>query len=79
MTPYDAYKSDETYAESEMDALDVSNNYPNEYKNRIVLRWEEFSPSEVRLNTERAYKRPGCSILLPTILNGHVGVTDIKQ
>ena len=51
MTPYDAYKSDETYAESEMDALDVTNTYPNEYKNRIVLRWEEFNPSEVRLRS----------------------------
>ena len=43
----DAYKSGDTYAESEMSALDVTNQYPNDYKNRIVLRWGEFNPSKV--------------------------------
>ena len=45
---YEAYKSNETYAENEMDALDVTNQYPNHYKNRIVLNWETFGASEVR-------------------------------
>ena len=45
-----AYKSGDTYAESEMDALDVTKKYPNDYKNRIVLRWGEFKPSEVSMN-----------------------------
>lgn len=43
----DAYKSSETYAESEMSALDVTNQYPNDYKNRIVLNWGAFGASEV--------------------------------
>ena len=48
--PYEAYKSDETYAESETYALDVTvtDEYPNHYKNRIVLNWEKFGASEVR-------------------------------
>ena len=33
---YENYKSGETYAENEMAALDVTNQYPNDYKNRIV-------------------------------------------
>ncbi|KAL9952125.1 hypothetical protein ACROYT_G039334 [Oculina patagonica] len=42
----DAYKSADTYAEFEMDALDVTNKHPNDYKNRIVLNWGAFGPSE---------------------------------
>ncbi len=44
----DAYKSADTYAEFEMEALDVTNQYPNDYKNRIVLNWGAFGASEVR-------------------------------
>ena len=45
---YEAYKSDETYAENDIDALDVTNHCSNHYKNRIVLNWETFGASEVR-------------------------------
>ena len=44
---YENYKSGETYAENEMAALDVTNQYPNDYKNRIVLNWGQFGASEV--------------------------------
>ena len=44
---FEAYKSGETYAENEMAALDVTNQYPNDYKNRIVLNWGDFGASEV--------------------------------
>ena len=45
---YEAYKSPETYAENETAALTVTNQYPNHYKNRIVLNWCKFGASEVR-------------------------------
>ena len=44
---YQSFKSNETYAENELAALDVTNQYPNEYKNRIVLNWCTFGASEV--------------------------------
>ena len=44
---YAVYNDGNTYAESEMDALDVTNKYPNDYKNRIILQWRKFNPSEV--------------------------------
>ena len=44
---YENYKSAETYAENEMSALNVTNKYPNDYKNRILLNWEKFGASEV--------------------------------
>ena len=46
-TAYQAFKSNETYAENEMAALDVTNQYPNDYKNRIALNWFTFGASEV--------------------------------
>ncbi|XP_078352105.1 uncharacterized protein LOC144636779 isoform X2 [Oculina patagonica] len=45
----DAYKSADTYAEFEMDALNVTSKYPNDYKNRIVLNWGAFGASEARV------------------------------
>ena len=48
----EAYSSTETYAENEMTALGVTNLYPNDYKNRIVLNWGQFGASEV---TEAEY------------------------
>ena len=44
---FDAYNSGDTYAEGEMSALGVTNQYPNDYKNRIVLKWGDFKKSEV--------------------------------
>ena len=44
---FEAYNSDETYAENEMAALDVTNQHSNHYKNRIVLNWGQFGASEV--------------------------------
>lgn len=46
---YENYKSAETYAEDETAALDVTNSYPNDYKNRIVLNWDKFGASEVSI------------------------------
>ena len=45
---YEAYKSAQTYSEDKMAALDVTNQHPNHYKNRIVLNWVKFGASEVR-------------------------------
>jgi len=44
---YQAYTSSKTHAENKMAALDVTNKYPNHYKNRIVLSWGQFGASEV--------------------------------
>ena len=44
---FDIYNSADTFNEIVIDALDVTNKHPNDYKNRIVLNWGDFSPSEV--------------------------------
>lgn len=44
---YDAYKSDKTLSEKEENVLNVTNKHQNHYKNRIILNWEIFDPSEV--------------------------------
>ena len=44
---YDAYESDKTLSEKEENALNVTNKHQNHYKNRIILNWEIFDPSEV--------------------------------
>ena len=44
---YKLYTSDETSSEDVQRALDVTKKHPHHYKNRIVLNWEDFKPSEV--------------------------------
>ena len=44
---FDIYNSADTFNEIVIDALDVTNKHPNDYKNRIVLNWGDFRPSEV--------------------------------
>ena len=44
---YEVYKSDQTSSEDEVEALNVTTKYRDHYKNRIVLNWELFDPSEV--------------------------------
>lgn len=44
---YELYTSDNTSSEDVKFALDVTKKYPHHYKNRIVLNWEDFKPSEV--------------------------------
>ena len=44
---YKLYTSAETSTEDVEDALDVTKKHPEHYKNRIVLNWEDFKPSEV--------------------------------
>ena len=44
---WDLYDSPETSAESVTEALDITNQHPNHYKNRIVMNWQTFSPSQV--------------------------------
>ena len=44
---FDIYNSADTFNENVMDALDVTKKHPNDYKNRIVLNWGDFRPSEV--------------------------------
>ena len=43
---YEVYKSDQTYSEEEVEALNVTNKYRDHYKNRIVLNWGMFDASE---------------------------------
>ena len=44
---YEFYTSNRTYSEDVKYALDVTKKHPHHYKNRIVLNWEDFKPSEV--------------------------------
>ena len=44
---YETYTSDQTYNENVLAALDVTKTYLNHYKNRIILNWSKFDPSEV--------------------------------
>ena len=44
---YDIYNSDYTHNEKKRAALDVTNQYFADYKNRIVLNWDDFNPAEV--------------------------------
>jgi len=46
---HQTYTSSETHAENKMTALDLTNQYPNDYKNRIVLNWCRFGASEVSI------------------------------
>ncbi|CAH3116410.1 unnamed protein product [Porites lobata] len=46
---YKLYTSAETSTEDVEDALDVTKKHPEHYKNRIVLNWEDFKPSEARV------------------------------
>lgn len=44
---YSTYTSGQTYHEKVLAALDVTNSYFNDYKNRIVLKWKDFGAAEV--------------------------------
>lgn len=55
---FDTYNSPHTSSEDVLDALDVTNRHPFNYKNRIVLNWGDFDPSEVR-NKSRFERLPG--------------------
>ena len=44
---YEVYKSNQTSSEDMVEALNVSNQYRDHYKNRIVLAWQAFDASEV--------------------------------
>lgn len=44
---HDAYKSDQMLSEKEKNALNVTNEHKNHYKNRIILNWETYGASEV--------------------------------
>ncbi|KAJ7375840.1 Saccharopine dehydrogenase [Desmophyllum pertusum] len=47
---FDVYNSGDTYDESEMTALDVTNQKSDsDYKNRIVSNWNDFDKSEARV------------------------------
>lgn len=43
------YKSSGTFNEDQLKALDVTNRFPNDYKNRILLNWEGFGATEARV------------------------------
>ncbi|PFX30708.1 hypothetical protein AWC38_SpisGene4448 [Stylophora pistillata] len=43
----DIYKSGGTFNEDQLKAIDVTNRFPNDYRNRIVLNWEDFGATEL--------------------------------
>ena len=45
---WDVYRSSETAIENVTAALDVTNQYQDHYKNRVVLNWNTFNPTQVR-------------------------------
>ena len=45
---WQTYNSGDTSAELVTAALDVTNQHQDHYKNRVVLNWENFNPSQVR-------------------------------
>ena len=44
---WDLYDSSQTSAENVTAALDITNQYLDHYKNRVVMNWQTFSPSQV--------------------------------
>ena len=51
----DIYKSGCTFNEDQLKAIDVTNRFPNDYRNRIVLNWEDFGATEVNIVTQNIY------------------------
>ena len=47
------YSSAFTSAESETAALDVTNQHSDHYKNRVVMNWDNFNPTQVRVVKQR--------------------------
>lgn len=45
----DIYKSDDVFNEKTLTALDVTNQFPHDYKNRIVQNWKDFGADEARV------------------------------
>ena len=45
---WQTYNSGDTSAEFVTAALDVTNQHHDHYKNRVVLNWGNFNPSQVR-------------------------------
>ena len=45
---WDVYRSSETANENVTAALDVTNQYQDHYKNRVILNWETFNATQVR-------------------------------
>ena len=51
---YDVYKSDQTFSENKEEALNVRSDHKDHYKNRIILNWKTFHPSEVLCNEQHS-------------------------
>ena len=45
---WDVYRSSSTANEDVAEALDVTNQYQDHYKNRVILNWETFNATQVR-------------------------------
>ena len=46
---WDVYNSDQTSNEFVTAALDVTNQHHDHYKNRVVMNWQNFNPSQVKI------------------------------
>ncbi|KAL9952121.1 hypothetical protein ACROYT_G039330 [Oculina patagonica] len=46
---WDLYNSDQASAEFEKAALDVTNQHHDHYKNRVVMNWQNFNPTQAKV------------------------------
>ena len=56
---WDVYKSSATANEDVTAALDVTNQYQDHYKNRVILNWDTFNPTQVRKEEYRCSLQKG--------------------
>ncbi len=52
---WDLYNSDQASAELVTAALDVTNQHQDHYKNRVVMNWQNFNPSQVYIKIDLGY------------------------
>ena len=56
---WDIYRSSETANENVTAALDVTNQYQDHYKNRVILYWDTFNAMQVRKEEYRCNLHKG--------------------
>ena len=55
---WDLYNSDLTSAEFVTAALDFTKQYPDHYKNRVMMNWSSFNASQVSRESFREHRGP---------------------
>ena len=56
---WDVYRSSETANENVTAALNVTNQYQDHYKNRVILYWDTFNATQVRKEQYRCNLHKG--------------------